>query len=257
MGVALTAHLWVHKLSDQNSPLDGSGKPKHWDELKQVFAGAVEMDQVTFLSTGWENVSGESGDQEEQRIWEALRKDVEQGLAFEALWNQDGNEAWSAVERVIASSSEGERKRRRNKGKETRKILKEERKHEEDERKRREEQKRKAEHERRVNNLQREIDDLYADLNNTEDGRELRRKLARSDKDLRKYLLPIATQLDNPNIEPAKRKELQKKMKEEYTLSWREFRGHFAEVRTMHIDIGPNLRSFYGLPPPVSRPCSN
>jgi hypothetical protein len=295
--------------------LETSGKPKRWDELKTL-VGAVEMDQITFLSTGWERVSGENGEQEEERIREALRKDVEQGLAFEALWDLDGNEARGVIEDVIASSSqearnkrkqerdelnrrtekekwqhdvegrkrrheeierwEEERKRRHEeieRWEEERKRRQEERQRQEEERKRREEEenkrreeeerkrreedeRRRAGHKRRVNNLQHEIDNLYTELDKTEDGRELRIKLVRADKELRKYLLPIATQLDNPNIESAKRKELQRKM-EEYTLSWREFRGHFAEVRAMHIDIGPNLRSFYGLPPPVSRPCSN
>jgi hypothetical protein len=64
------------------------------------------VDQVTFLSTGWEKVSRESGHQEEQRIWEALRKEVEQGLAFEALWNQDDNEAWRVIGDIIVSSSQ-------------------------------------------------------------------------------------------------------------------------------------------------------
>jgi chromosome segregation ATPase len=115
-----------------------------------------------------------------------------------------------------------------------------------------EERRKKAEHTNRLRDLQREIEELYAELDKTEDGRGIRAKLMKADKDLRKYLLPIVTQLDDLNIESAKKTGLQKKMEEEYSFAWREFRGHFAEVRAMHIEIGPNLRSFYGLPDPVS-----
>jgi hypothetical protein len=64
--------------------------------------------------------------------------------------------------------------------------------------------------------------------------------------------VPLVTQVVNPNIKPAEREKLQRKMEEECNLYWRGFQGIFDEVRALRIQIGPHLRDFYGLSEPVS-----
>ncbi|KAJ3564502.1 hypothetical protein NP233_g8254 [Leucocoprinus birnbaumii] len=103
----------------------------------------------------------------------------------------------------------------------------------------------------RVKWIQRDINNLYAELDKTPAGRGMRRKLERASADQSKYLKPILAQMDDEDLDKEERKKLEEKMEEEYALSRKEFQRHFEIIREMEIAIGPRLREFYHLPPPI------
>ncbi|KAJ3558963.1 hypothetical protein NP233_g11379 [Leucocoprinus birnbaumii] len=103
----------------------------------------------------------------------------------------------------------------------------------------------------RVKWIQQDIDKLYVELDKTPAGRLIRRRLKRASADQSKYLEPILAQMDDEDLGEEERKTLEEKMEEEYALSRREFQRHFEIIREMEIPIGPYLREFYKLPPPI------
>ncbi|KAJ3552306.1 hypothetical protein NP233_g12912 [Leucocoprinus birnbaumii] len=103
----------------------------------------------------------------------------------------------------------------------------------------------------RVKWIQQDIDELYVELDKTPAGRFVRRRLKRVSEDQSKYLEPILAQMDDEDLGEEERKTLEEKMEEEYALSRREFQRHFEIIREMEISIGPFLRLFYKLPPPI------
>ncbi|KAJ3553650.1 hypothetical protein NP233_g12599 [Leucocoprinus birnbaumii] len=58
--------------------------------------------------------------------------------------------------------------------------------------------------------------------------------------------------MDDAKLKEEERQGLEEKMEEEYALSRREFQRHFEFIWEIGIPIGPYLREFYNLTPPVS-----
>lgn len=264
--IKISAHIWVHDISQ--SWLRGDGKPHGWDSLREI--SGLEMEKVTFLAIKWEKASSTHGQIQEKKIQESLREDMKNGLVFKRLPKMDKDKAWSVIDgiRVMRAPVDGkpgklnvmvkdiiERAKKkaeeiRRKAEEARKKAEEEarKKEEEEARKKAEEEARKkAEEDSRVRFMQREIVELYAKLDKTEYGRGVRAKLRKASDDQQRIMEPLLAQMDSEGLKPKEKERLENVIKEEYDLCLREFRGYFAEVRAMRIEIGPHLREFYGL----------
>ncbi|KAJ3555652.1 hypothetical protein NP233_g12155 [Leucocoprinus birnbaumii] len=103
----------------------------------------------------------------------------------------------------------------------------------------------------RVEWIQQEIDELYIELDKTPDGRLMRQRLKRASVDQSRYLEPILARMDDKDLGEEERQRLEGKMEEEHALSRKEFQRYFEDIRETEIAIGPYLREFYKLPPPI------
>lgn len=242
VGVRSSVHIWAHDNSERRRLWPR--KPKGWDFLKQMFEGdlRIEMNNMIFLSMDWD-VDSEEDQGWEGRIKEALKEDVERGLAFVQLPVLNEAEIWYVIDGIMdlmtatvhGKGGVGDDRSRwlgtRINGA-------------------REEAKKKAKEDSNVGLMQREIRQLYAELEKTEYGKGVRAKLKKVSGEQKKIMVPLLTQLDNDDMKPEEKEQLEKTIKEEYDLFLREFRGYFAEVKAMGIQVGFHLRDFYGLPEP-------
>ncbi|KAF5354213.1 hypothetical protein D9756_006922 [Leucocoprinus leucothites] len=273
VGVKLGAHTWVHHITD-TWPIK-HGMPVGWDELKESLNRdvAMKMSNVTFLSICWEEAGLEEGQERELNIRTMLREDADRGLAFGQLPVMDRNEAWCIIDGIIeltttlldqragkeersgrlSKLADDIRERKIKKDEEAREKAEEARKKAEEARKKAEEVVKKAEEDSRVRLLQHELRMLYAELDKTEHGKGVKAKFQRASDDQKRIMERLIGQLCGEWLEPEEKERLEKVIEEEYILCLRDFRGHFAEVRAMGIEVGFNLREFYGLLEPEKK----
>ncbi|KAJ3572436.1 hypothetical protein NP233_g3086 [Leucocoprinus birnbaumii] len=102
----------------------------------------------------------------------------------------------------------------------------------------------------RVMRLQKEIDGIYSELRKTAYGQTVQAKLYEASNEQNQILGPLLAQANSKDLERGEKEELEERIKDEYILCLREFRGYFAEVKAMGIQIGPHIREFYGFPEP-------
>ncbi|KAF5354253.1 hypothetical protein D9756_006907 [Leucocoprinus leucothites] len=259
VGVKFGTHIWVHDIS--NPRLLTNGVPDGWDNLKNIFEGdaKLEMDNVTFLSVKWEKDSLEEGQEREQEIRKALESDVERGLAFGQLPVMDKDEAWYVIDGIINPTRDlldgraGKDDKSKELGMIADDIWERKRKRDEEARKKAEEERKRAKEDRRVGLLQRELRELYVELDKSEYGKGVQAKFRRADDVQKRIMEPLLALVDKEGLEPKEKDKLERLINEEYLLCLREFRGHFAEVRAMGIEVGYNLREFYGLREPKKK----
>ncbi|KAJ3567808.1 hypothetical protein NP233_g6126 [Leucocoprinus birnbaumii] len=104
---------------------------------------------------------------------------------------------------------------------------------------------------RRTHQLQKEIDAIYSELSKTAYGQTVQAMFHKARSEQSRILRPLLVQAGNEDLKPEEKEELEEKIKDEYILCLREFRGYFAEVKAMGIHVGPHIRDFYGFPEPV------
>ncbi|KAF5354971.1 hypothetical protein D9756_005536 [Leucocoprinus leucothites] len=256
VGIKSGTHIWVHDYARHDAAFLRDGNPIYWRELKTTFAnGKLGMDNVTFLSicTNSNPSFYLVGDQKwEAKIRRALKDGVAEGLAFERLEKMNLDQVWRVIDKVIENSNDKARERRRERGAEKLRIRNERGKRRAEKEMQREKQ--QAE-DRRVRQLQGELGTLYAELDLTEYGRNIRAKLRKVSCDQEKMMKPLLAELDDSvvDLKQEERERLEVQIEDEYHLFLREFRGYFAEVRAMGIEIGPTLREFYGLLEPKKK----
>ncbi|KAJ3572434.1 hypothetical protein NP233_g3088 [Leucocoprinus birnbaumii] len=246
-----------------------------WSLLMGTLEGMIEMSNVVIVTMNWNLINFESGKTQEEILKERLGKEVKKGLSFGRLMGMEQAEALYVIQGVIdlvtagdgikdrskwlnGSINEARTKARQNDFQE-RWIVQYARIAEEKEKERKEEEKKrkevnakrkKVEEDTRVVSMQQEIDELFDELAKTEYGRGLCKKLRKAYEEQREAIEPLLAQLSSRDeiLTKEDRERVERMIEDEYMLSLREFRGHFAEVRAMRtIRIGIHLREFYGL----------
>ncbi|KAF5354210.1 hypothetical protein D9756_006921 [Leucocoprinus leucothites] len=244
VGVKSTTHIWIH---DTSRPLllTDNGNPRGWSHFGLERDSTAKSENMVFLSLYRTKASWEEGQKQEMRIRRALGKHVEGILAFGKTLGSNRSGAWYVIEGIMElidtrDKAGGVDDRSKWLNARVEEILQRERK--------------KAEEDNRVRLMQHEIGELYEELSKTEYGKGVRANLRRVADEQKKMMEPLLAQMDNDDLKPEEKEQLEKTIEEEYHLFLREFRFYFAEARQMRITIGPNLREFYGLLEPVSFP---
>jgi hypothetical protein len=202
------------------------GEPYDWENLKENFGGSVEMDQVTFLTTNWENIDPPTGNSGEQMIRGALGYDINDGLVFERLMELNAREAWKVIDRVIEDASEWPkwkeqyRDRRVNLG-EKRALMP------------------------KVRPVQRELDALREELNQTKAGQKVVKALRECYAEEKETLQPLRDEMRRDNITAAAKEAAEKELSEKYLIFRKRFQSCFLRAADLRIPIGQPIVDQY------------
>jgi hypothetical protein len=220
-GAKLCAHIWVEDLSLTADHARWSGKPRRWESLKRVFQNLVAMDSLVFLTTHWEKVDQESGEDIEERIrneiWEVVPGDM-----FARLQEMNQIEASAAVQKVLELFTEPERTIRRRANEEKRS-------------------------QQRVDYfLQPEMDRFSAQLEKTKDGKRIREAVHKILEEYCTSLPPLLEEMDKEDLQlNVKKRVARQNFEEEYGYFMREMTGFLQEAHACKIPVPPRIWEYY------------
>ncbi|KAJ3575010.1 hypothetical protein NP233_g1372 [Leucocoprinus birnbaumii] len=238
IGVRHSTHVWLHDISVSGAPgYTKKGALNGWKLLKE--ANFVDqMGGPALLTIFWDKIGPKDGQRWEKTISEVLKSELQKGLAHLPLPSLSKVEAWCAIGGIIdmmqTASTQAEGIGDASKWLKTRVD------------ELRESARKKAEEDKRVRSLQSEINEIYTGLYKTEYGRSIRTKLRKVFDDQERMMTPLLNKLERTGIKSEEREAVENLIKEEYGLFVREFRGYFAEIKAMGIEIGVNIQDFYG-----------
>jgi hypothetical protein len=222
IGAKFCAHIWIHDIRHSGS-LQSNGEPEDW-AINDVRGAIVEMEQMTFLTTNWENIRLEEGHRQLAKIQQALVGDIRRGLIFEQLMSQSTEEIWSIIDEIIEYASEwleermlykqSERGRMRVVGWKTKQV-------------------------------QRDLDKLRQDLSKTHAGQRVLVTLRQLFEDQKAALQPLLDQIAQEDVPPEARKQVELDLEKVYLSFRKRFQECFDNVGQLNVAVGKRALEFY------------
>ncbi|KXN88318.1 hypothetical protein AN958_07463, partial [Leucoagaricus sp. SymC.cos] len=227
-GVKLIIHIWVHDISEPGL-LSVHGMSEAWELLKETFEGAVEMDQVSLLLTGWEKVRLEKGVKGMLKIRQALMEDEKNGLLFAWLLVPDRSAAWLVLGDMIELSKVGVDGKRDI----AKRILRNDV---------------PGVDETRLVFVQHDIRELCTKLDESAEGRKLREEIQKYFANHEARIEPLLAQIDDEHEIGRKKKEALATVEHEHLLFRKTMWSFFEAIEKLEqeVPIGRHLQAFYG-----------
>lgn len=209
----------MHKTGEFS--LKATGKPEKWDKLKKIWQGAgVEMDKVTFVTMGQETGGSGTVISEEMRIQEALMEDIEDGLDFEQMAEQNADEAWRVIDVNLAWIEERGLYRKAEWG--TKRYQR-----------------------WMVKLMRRELNALRGELSETKAGKKVLESLRKCYADQSADLGPLRDEITREGITPEEKRVVEQELTEKHLIFRARFQECFNKVTALKIPVGQQLVELY------------
>lgn len=180
----------------------------------------MEMDTVTFLTTGWQNINLEAANSEVVRIEEALTMNMKDGMVFEQMVEENADEGWRIINVDLAWVEE-------------RKSYK------------RAEWANKRNQRWMVNVMQKELNILRNELSKTRDGKKVLESLRKCYADQRAELGPLQVEVEREDITAGVKKATEKELMEKHLVFRKRFQECFNRATALKILVGQPVVNFY------------